>query len=149
MVSPGRKIQPQLRPLFGQLSRFIGLLAVASVWIKLCLLGSNEFFGEKATLDELMLGGRSADVDIGFGGDYLGWGEIDLDQQGGRGGSSVTLDFAELADIVEELVKVGSFTLDGWGGLLGCRAFLIPLTLSSIFLIGVECCLRYFWYICG
>jgi len=58
--------------------RFWGMMGLVVAWVLLCLRGSEEFFGSQAVYDELILGAklRSADVDFGFGGDYVGWGEL-------------------------------------------------------------------------
>jgi len=91
-----------LRPLIGSCSRFVGLLAVAGCWIALLLSLSQELF--PTTYDELLLGGLSykGDVDIGLGGDYLGWG----DEAGVTNlAPSDPYDLGELADTAMLLVE--------------------------------------------
>lgn len=58
--------------------RFWGMIGLALTWVLVCLRSSEQFFGTQAVYDELILGAKSgsADVDFGFGGDYIGWGEL-------------------------------------------------------------------------
>lgn len=98
-LRPGHDAMP-LRPLIGSCSRFLGLLAVAGCWIALLLSLSQELF--PTTYDELLLGGLSykGDVDIGLGGDYLGWGD-----EAGVIGPSESYELSELADTAMLLVE--------------------------------------------
>lgn len=102
LISPGLPRMP-LRPLIGSCGRFLGLLAAAGCWIALLLCLSHELF--PTTCDQLLLGGLGykGDVDIGLGGDYLGWG----DEAGvASTPSSEPYEFGELADTAMLLVDV-------------------------------------------
>ena len=77
--------------------RFAGFLSLAAAWILVLLRGSAEMFPE--TYDELMLGGLlSKSVDIGLGGDYIGWGDDNASP-------AEPYDLAELADTIASLVR--------------------------------------------
>jgi hypothetical protein len=91
------KKRARLPPLFETKLRFVGLLIFGILWVAVMLQGSNELFGHHGLLNDIMRGGGRGEIDVGFGGDYFGSGDLD--------DSCFMYDFGELVDVIQDLVK--------------------------------------------
>eukprot|EP00615_Pteridomonas_danica_P008845 CAMPEP_0114368746 /NCGR_PEP_ID=MMETSP0101-20121206/31110_1 /TAXON_ID=38822 ORGANISM="Pteridomonas danica, Strain PT" /NCGR_SAMPLE_ID=MMETSP0101 /ASSEMBLY_ACC=CAM_ASM_000211 /LENGTH=194 /DNA_ID=CAMNT_0001519167 /DNA_START=55 /DNA_END=635 /DNA_ORIENTATION=+ len=103
------KIQKSYPPMLGQFSRFFGLLFFAICWVSLLTKGSQELFGSQPTMHELTIGSNSL-IDFGFGGDYLGWGEVNTNSEAGL----PEFEFGEIADLIHDLVTMWHSTITSW-----------------------------------